>query len=98
MIDYPPSRFAKAEIATIGSVFEHLLVIAPPDFFAGDRGGNFVIAASNEPWDVSAINASIRDRTATEFAITGADVERFADGADILTDGFAPVDQLISRP
>ena len=98
MIDYPPSSFAKAELATIGAVFEHLLVIAPPDFFTGERGGNFVIAASNEPWDVGAINASIQERTATEFAITAADVDRFIDDARILTDEFAPVDQLISRP
>ena len=69
-----------------------------PDFFTTERGGIFVIAASNEPWDVGAINASIQERTATEFAITAADVDRFIDDARILTDEFAPVDQLISRP
>ncbi len=98
MIDYPPHRFAKAEMATIGSVFEHLLVIAPPEYFAGDRGGNFVIAASHLPWDVDAINASIAVRTTTEIAIAGDDVTAFIDDAEVLTDEFAPVDQLIGRP
>jgi hypothetical protein len=98
MIDYPPLRFAKAEIATIESVFDHVLVIAPPDFFEGERGGNFVVAASDAPWDVDAINASLAARGSSETAITGADVDAFTDGARILTDEFAPVDQLISRP
>jgi MFS family permease len=98
MIDYPPLRFAKAEIATIGSIFEHVLVIAPPEFFEGARGGNFVIAASDRPWKVDMINASLAVRGGTETAITGAALDAFVDDARTLTDEFAPVDQLISRP
>jgi spermidine synthase len=98
MIDYPPLGFARAEIATIAAVFDHVMVIAPPAFFEGDRGGNFVIAASNEPWDVTPINASIARRGANEVAVTGDAVTDFVADARILTDEFAPVDQLISRP
>ena len=98
LIDYPPLGFARAEVATIADVFTHTLVIAPPPYLAADAGGNFVIAASDQPFDLAAIRAAIADRGGTELVIVDDELDAFADGARVLTDSFAPVDQLISRP
>lgn len=96
LIDYPPLGFARAEVATIARVFDHVLVIAPSRYLSGDAGGNFVVAASDRPFDVAAIERAIAARGGTE--IVNADPSAFAGDATILTDDFAPVDQLISRP
>ena len=63
LIDYPPLRFARSETATLAAVFRHVAVLAPPSSLAGDQGGNFVLAASDRPFDVARIDALIRART-----------------------------------
>lgn len=42
-------RLARSEIATIGSVFDHLALIADAGMLKGRRTGNIVIAASDAP-------------------------------------------------
>jgi hypothetical protein len=98
MIDYPPLGFATAEAATIASVFDHLLVLAPREYLDGEDGGNFVIAGSDAPFDATAISALSRDRQEPAIALTGPDAVAWIGGADVLTDDFAPVDQLITTP
>ena len=46
VIDYPPDRFIRAELATVAAVFPHVALIAPPAALAGETGSNFVIVAS----------------------------------------------------
>ncbi len=96
-IDYPPTRFVRAEVATLAAVFPHLVLISKPENLAGGKGGNFVIAASPKPLDVSAIAAALTER-APELSMldTRAEVEEFAGDARVLVDDFAPVDQLIT--
>lgn len=96
LIDYPPLGFARSEVATIADVFAHVLVIAPVTYLDAEMGGNFVIAASDAPFDTAAIRGAIDARGGAE--IVTADTASFADGARILTDDFAPVDQLITQP
>ncbi|NQV07174.1 fused MFS/spermidine synthase [bacterium] len=98
LIDYPPLGFAKAEVATITDVFDHLVVIAPPDYLAADRGGNFVVVASQTPIARTDIAQLIRERGGAELVIDGAELSAFVGDARVLTDEFAPVDQLLSRP
>lgn len=98
MIDYPPSGFAKSMGATLDAVFEHVMVVAPPDYLDGARGGNYVFAASDQPFDVAAVNAALAAREAESIAIVGDDFVAWIGDATVLTDEFAPVDQLISRP
>lgn len=98
MIDYPPLGFARAEAATLAEVFAHVAVIAPPDYLEASRGGNFVMVASEAPIDVAAITASIRQRGGDEVVIDAEPLARFMEGANVLRDEFAPVDQLIGRP
>ncbi len=98
LIDYPPLGFARAETATLADVFAHVAVIAPNDYLQGRTGGNFVLVGSDSPIDVAAVRATTGLRGGTEPAITGADVAAFVGDARVLTDDFAPVDQLITQP
>jgi spermidine synthase len=93
VIDYPPDRFIKAELATVAAVFPHVALIAPPDALAGERGANFVIVASRSPLPLDAI----RPKLATlKEPVTLQDGAGFAGGSRVLTDDYAPVDQLLT--
>ena len=100
IIDYPPLRFVRAEAATAGSVFSNVAVIARDSTIAGENGGNIVLVASDTPLDIAAVEAAIAARN--EGAITRVlaepgDVQAFIGDSPLLTDDFAPVDQLLGR-
>ncbi len=100
LIDYPPLGFVRAEVATVARRFGHVAVISGPATLAGESGGNVVLVASAEPLDVAAITARIE--TWGEAAPTGiladpVEVAKFMGDAPVLTDDFAPVDQLLGR-
>ncbi len=97
LIDQPPYRFARAEIATVSEVFAHTAVVAPSGYFDGTDGGNFVVVAGDTPLDLAAVEAAIADRAGSEIVVAGPALEAFVDGATVLRDDFAPVDQLIGR-
>jgi hypothetical protein len=94
-IDYYPTRFTRAEIATVASMFRHVAVISYPSVFDGYGGGNILIVASDS--DLPNLDA-LRTRVPQFTLRTGADVAAFAGGADVLRDDFAPVDQLLTHP
>jgi spermidine synthase len=94
VIDYPPMRFARAEVATLQEVFDHVVVVAPPAMLVNNRGGNVVLVASDEPINQDAIGARIAARAGEEQLVGGA---AFAAGARTLTDDHAPVDQWLAR-
>ena len=58
VIDYPPGRFIRAELATVAAEFPHVALIAPPEAIAGEQGANFLIVASDAPLPLDAV----RDR------------------------------------
>jgi spermidine synthase len=100
IIDYPPLRFVRAEAATAGSVFSNVAVIARNSTIAGENGGNLVLVASHTPLDTAAVEAAIAARN--EGAITRVlaepgEVLAFIGDSPILSDDFAPVDQLLGR-
>jgi SAM-dependent methyltransferase len=100
LIDYPPLRFVRAEVATALARFGHVVVIAGHAPLSGDQGGNIVIAASDEPIDLAALRAALAasgDAGATGVIADAADVATFAAGSPVLRDDFAPVDQLLGR-
>lgn len=104
LIDYPPLAFARAEVATLAEVFEHVAVLAPAERLRGERGPNFVVVASNSPIPIDAILARNADRGDDEAAVgswgyaseDGIGFAEFTRGAVILTDDYAPVDQLLN--
>ena len=97
LIDYPPLRFARSETTTLAAVFRHVAVLAPSGHLAGDRGGNFVLAASDRPFDVARLDALIRARNGQEKVAVDGDAAKFAADARVLTDDYAPVDQWLAN-
>ncbi|MGQ0846004.1 MAG: fused MFS/spermidine synthase [Sporichthyaceae bacterium] len=96
VIDYTPAHFARAEVATIASVFRNVAVVASPEVLDTFGGGNILLVASDAPLP-SFADAVGRD--APQYVVrTGADVATFAGGARVLRDDFAPVDQLLNPP
>ena len=93
VIDSSALDFLRAEAATIADVFPHVVVILGAGAAAG-FGGNSVIVASDQPIDRVALAASI-ERSGDAGRVV-EDITAFLDGALLLTDDFAPVDQLIS--
>jgi MFS family permease len=97
LIDYTPLRFARSETATLAAVFPHVAVIAPPAFLAKQQGGNFVLAASDRPFDTQRLHDLIRDRSGQEVIAVDDDARSFAADGRVLTDDYAPVDQWLAR-
>ncbi len=93
IIDGGGQQFLAAEAATLARVFDHVVVMRGEGIAAGRRG-NSVIVASDSYLDPAAF-----DQLRIDAADPGelvADFAAFIDGATILTDDFAPVDQLIN--
>ena len=100
LIDYPPLGFVRAEATTARRLFGHVAVISSRSTLAVESGGNVVLVASAEPLDVGAVTARIEswgDAGATGILADPAAVLAFIGDAQILTDDFAPVDQLLGR-
>jgi spermidine synthase len=93
VIDYPPDRFIKSELATVAAVFPHVVLIAPPTALSGSTGSNFVVVASKSPLPLAAIRTGL-DRHAADPVTLLPDAS-FAGHARVLTDDYAPVDQLL---
>ena len=108
IIDGSRQDFLRAEAATIAEVFEHVVLVRGPGIVSG-RNGNSVVIASQSPLDVPALAERLAadrepgvpaadldpDREVGEL-LTGPALDDYVDGATILTDDFAPVDQLIA--
>ena len=98
VIDYGDLDFVRSETATLEHVFSHVAVLAPPDYLAGRAGGNFVLVASDTPFDPAAIVESIATRGGREAAAADTGLPAFVGDARPLVDDFAPVDQMIDPP
>lgn len=98
VVDYPPLEFVKAELATLGSIFDHVAVVAPVRYLRGDRGGNFVLVGSQSPIEWGQLQELVSEREETEIVWWGSEAAAFIEGAPILRDDFAPVDQMLGRP
>jgi spermidine synthase len=96
VIDYQPDRFARAETATLRSVFEHVALIGAPVTVAGQGGGNHILVASRQPLPLTDIQRRLADRNPWLVAGETA-TAAFAGRAEVLTDAHAPVDQLITQ-
>ncbi|HET9772145.1 MAG TPA: spermidine synthase, partial [Acidimicrobiia bacterium] len=90
-------RFARAQLATMASVFGHVAVVAPAPFLAAAQGGNYVLAASDAAFDADGLRALIRARGGEEEVLTDGAALDFAGDGKVLTDDYAPVDQWLAR-
>ncbi|TCC19318.1 fused MFS/spermidine synthase [Kribbella sindirgiensis] len=91
VIDYGAAKFAKAEIKTAQAQFPYVAVIARKDELSGHSGGNFVVAASDKPIDVPGIVGRLEPSMGVLDPPDG-----FVGDAPVLTDDYAPVDQLLT--
>ena len=95
VIDYPPGRFIRAELATVATVFPHVALVAPADALAGEVGANFVIVAARSPLRVDELRDALTAATEPVTLLDGPDLAAFVGDARVLTDDYAPVDQLL---
>ena len=96
VIDYQPDRFARAEAATLRSVFGHVALLGAPVTVAGEGGGNHILVASRRPLPLAGIQRRLTERNPWLVADERA-TAAFAGRAKVLTDAHAPVDQLITQ-
>lgn len=80
LLDNGPLDFARAELATLRAVFEHVTVAQLPETDSTMRGDNYVLIASDRPLPVSGIDPD--------------ELSLFIGEAPVLTDDYAPVDRL----
>jgi spermidine synthase len=96
VIDYQPDRFARAEVATLRSVFRYVALAAAIDTFGRAGGGNHVLLASDTPLPLDLLSPRLRARD-SDWLVAGPDrTGAFAGPARVLTDDHAPVDQLVT--
>ena len=98
LLDYGPLAFARAEVATLANTFDHVALATEVDTLNnGEKaGGNLVLVASDAPLDIASISAKIAERGADWEVITGAELAGWTGDAAVLTDDYAPVDQLLT--
>jgi spermidine synthase len=99
LIDARGLSFARAEAATLRTVWPHVAVVAPAAALDGSGGANIVLLASSAPLDVVGLRARLDARGDSSTVILGepAALDAFTADAPVLTDDFAPVDQLLVR-
>ena len=96
LIDHPPLSFVRAELATMRAVFPHVVLLARVPVLAGEDGGNVVAVASRSPLPSAAIETALGDRELVWRVAEGSGLDAFVGDAGVLTDDFAPVDQLLT--
>jgi spermidine synthase len=96
IIDHGPLDFARAYVRTSAVVFDEVVLLAAPDVLAGDDGGNLVLVTSDEPVDLDAVTASFAGRDLDWSTMSGDELAAWSADAPVLTDDYAPVDQLLT--
>jgi spermidine synthase len=97
LIDHPPLDFVRAELATLRAVFPHVALVARVPVLRGEDGGNVVVLASRSPLPLPAVEDALAAHEVAPWQVAqGAAVDDFTRDAPVLTDDFAPVDQLLT--
>ena len=100
IIDYDDYHLARAEARTIEEVFGELMVVARPDVLAdtGDEGANVILIGGEALPDRDAVVQAVAAQGSGSAVSDAPTVDAFTDGATLLTDEYAPVDQLVGNP
>ncbi|NND85039.1 MAG: fused MFS/spermidine synthase [Acidimicrobiia bacterium] len=93
LIDHGDLAFLRAELATAATVFPHVALATLPERL--EVGGNFMLVAAKRPIPGDDIIGAAAALDLGIVVLTGDALDAFVDGAQILTDDFAPVDQLL---
>jgi len=103
IIDRPSQDLVRAEVRTVQQVFRHVALVAPRDLIAGRAGGNYVLLASDSELPLGRLEAHMvrrRNRNighGPQVVVAGSELKRFVGDAVLLTDDYAPADQLLTR-
>jgi hypothetical protein len=94
VIDFGEQEFLKAELQTVLAEFPHVAMASDESALTGGAAGNFVITASDQPLPVDVLRGRLR----AGAGVIGdpAQLRSYAGDAPILTDDYAPVDQLLT--
>jgi spermidine synthase len=87
--DGPPLRHARAQVATVRSVFPHTCLIADAAVLRGRRFGNLILAASHQPLQVSQLTRLTAADPMPGRVLDSDDLTTFAGGAKPITDSVA---------
>jgi len=79
--DGPPLRFARAQVATLQAVFEHVCVLAEPGTLRGRRFGNLVAVASAAELPVADLTRRCAGDPMPSRVVADDDLVRFAGDA-----------------
>ncbi len=97
IIDSPPSKFARAEIATVKAVFNYVALLSYPEAIQGNVGANFIVVASSAPLPLAKIKSALAGQPDLNMiSVEGPALSAFVGKARVLTDELAPVAQLIT--
>ncbi len=100
LIDYGDQAFARAEVATLRHTFDRVILAGesndlgldpttPPD------GGNLVVVASDRRLDQGKLQTALDTRETRWTLVADAHLSAWIGDAQVLTDDYAPVDQLL---
>jgi spermidine synthase len=98
VIDYHDLEFVRSQAVTLLEVFPDVALFAPDSYLTGESGGNYILVASRDEIDISGIERRIDSRGGSELGIEDVELDLFMGDAGVLTDDFAPVDQILGRP
>jgi Methyltransferase domain len=90
IIDYPPFRFVRAELATLEKQFRWVGAISPP--LTAYSGGNVVLVAS----DRTLFGGGFEPAVAGDTLLEGIALDDVILGAPVIRDDFAPIDQWLN--
>jgi hypothetical protein len=87
--DGPPLRFARAQVATLRSVFRHVCLLAEPGILRGRRFGNLVAVASDDELAIAGYVRRCAKDPMPARVVEGEDLDRFVAGARPVLDADA---------
>ncbi len=92
VIDGGDNRFAEAQMATLAVHFEHRTVVVPTTW-PSDRPSNQILVVSDRPLPEIVVDAE----HGVLIGDLGINIDAYTDGAGVLRDDFAPVEQLAAN-
>jgi spermidine synthase len=95
LIDHDDLEFVRAELSTAAQVFPEVALVTLPSRLT--TGGNFMLVASKRPIPGPDIISEAAGFDLEVTVLSGHALDAFVGDAPVLTDDFAPVDQLLSQ-
>jgi spermidine synthase len=98
IIDHAPLEFLRAQARTLRDVFKSVGLIGHPSLLRGvAASSNYIVLASDVHIPARALRARMAANRAGDALVIGRALDRFIGDADLLTDDYAPADQLLTR-